>query len=113
MSDSLAIHDFQYASARHQEETAVSGMWLFLATEILFFGPLFLAWIYCRHANAPAFDVGAKQTELFIGTLNTALLITSSLAYSFGVAFIEAERRRPMIFIGVLRRSRRHWPADL
>ena len=97
MSEAIGGHDFQYSSARHQEEAAISGMWLFLATEMMFFGPLFLAWIYCRHAGPAAFDAGAKQTDLFIGTLNTALLITSSLAYSFGVALIGAERRRAMI----------------
>ena len=43
MSDAALPHEFQYASARHQSETAISGMWLFLATEILFFGALFLS----------------------------------------------------------------------
>jgi cytochrome c oxidase subunit III len=97
MSEAAARHDFQYSSMRHQVETAVSGMWLFLATEMMFFGPLFLAWIFSRHADSIAFDAGAKQTDLFIGTLNTVLLITSSLAYSFGVAFIEVGRRRALI----------------
>lgn len=98
MSEAIGGHDFQYSSARHQEEAAISGMWLFLATEMMFFGPLFLAWIFCRHADAAGFDAGARQTELFIGTLNTALLITSSLLYSLGVACIETERRRAMVF---------------
>ena len=97
MSEAVGDHAFQYSSARHQAESAVSGMWLFLATEMMFFGPLFLAWIFCRHADPAAFDAGARQTDLFIGTLNTALLITSSLSYSFGVAFIETGRRRAMI----------------
>ena len=46
MSETYAPHEFQYASARHQAETAISGMWLFLATEMLFFGGLLLSWIY-------------------------------------------------------------------
>jgi heme/copper-type cytochrome/quinol oxidase subunit 3 len=41
--------DFQYASRAHQGHTAIAGMWLFLATESLFFGALFLAWVYCRY----------------------------------------------------------------
>ena len=102
MSEAVSGHEFQYSTARHQAETAVSGMWLFLATEMMFFGPLFLAWVYCRHADPTAFDAGAKQTDLFIGTLNTALLITSSLAYSFGVFFIEAGRRRAMIQCSII-----------
>jgi cytochrome c oxidase subunit III len=96
MNEAAGAHDFQYSSARHQADTAVSGMWLFLATEVLFFGPLFLAWIYSRHWNGPGFDAGAHQTDLWIGTLNTVLLVTSSFLYSAGVAFIQAERRRAM-----------------
>ena len=64
MSEVSATQEFQYSSPRHQAESALSGMWLFLATEMLFFGPLFLAWIYSRHWNQPGFDAGAQQTEL-------------------------------------------------
>jgi cytochrome c oxidase subunit III len=85
-----ARQDFQYASPEHQADTAVAGMWLFLATEVLFFGGLILCWIYSRHWNPLGFDAGARQTELWLGTLNTAILITSSLAYTIGLAFIRA-----------------------
>jgi cytochrome c oxidase subunit III len=97
MSDAALPHQFQYASARHQSETAISGMWLFLATEILFFGALFLSWIYSRHWNQAGFDAGARQTELAIGTINTVILVTSSFVYSAGVAFIEAGNTRRLI----------------
>jgi cytochrome c oxidase subunit III len=97
MSDAALPHEFQYASARHQSETAISGMWLFLATEILFFGALFLSWIYSRHWNQPGFDAGARQTELAIGTINTVILVASSFVYSAGVAFIEAGNTRRLI----------------
>jgi cytochrome c oxidase subunit III len=97
MSDAALPHAFQYASARHQSETAISGMWLFLATEILFFGALFLSWIYCRHWNPAGFDAGARQTEIAIGTINTVILVTSSFVYSAGVAFIEAGNTRRLI----------------
>ena len=43
-------------------------IWLFLATEALFFGGLILSWIYSRHWNQIGFDVGARETELWIGT---------------------------------------------
>ena len=97
MCEASLPHGFQYASARHETETALSGMWLFLATEILFFGPLFLAWIYCRHLDMAGFDQGAKQTNLLLGTINTALLVTSSFAYSAGLAFIERDERRRLV----------------
>lgn len=95
MSDAAA-HQFQFASAEHQRETAISGIWLFLASEALFFGPIFLSWIYARHADPSAFDAGGRHTELMIGLTNTALLIASSFAYSVGLAFIGFGSRRGM-----------------
>jgi len=88
MTDTTVAHTFQYSSAQHQAQTAIAGMWLFLASEVLFFGVLFLAWIVCRHGNQPGFDAGAGDTDLVIGTANTATLVTSSAVYSAGAAFI-------------------------
>jgi heme/copper-type cytochrome/quinol oxidase subunit 3 len=42
VSEATLHHEFQYASAEHQADTAIAGMWLFLATEVLFFGVLSL-----------------------------------------------------------------------
>lgn len=97
MSDASLPHDFQYGGARHQEETAIAGMWLFLASEMLFFGALFLSWIYARHWNQAGFDAGAQQTDLTIGTINTAILVASSFVYSLGLAFIETGNKRRLI----------------
>lgn len=97
MASAAVGHDFQYSSPAHQAQTAIAGMWLFLATEVLLFGGLILCWIVSRHANPLGFDAGARETTLWIGTLNTALLITSSLFYSLGLAFIRAGNTRGMI----------------
>jgi cytochrome c oxidase subunit 3 len=94
MSAALTPHDFQYSSASHQANTAVSGMWLFLASEMLFFGVLFLSWIFCRHWNLAGFDAGAQQTDLTLGTINTVLLLTSSLTYALGSRCIETNNVR-------------------
>jgi cytochrome c oxidase subunit 3 len=97
MTGATASHTFQYGSARHQARTAISGMWLFLASEILFFGVLFLSWIFCRHWNQAGFDAGARQTELLFGTLNTVILVTSSAVYTAGAASIAAGDTRRLI----------------
>jgi cytochrome c oxidase subunit 3 len=86
----MARLDFQYASPTHQGETALAGMWLFLATEVLLFGGLILCWIYSRHWNPLGFDAGARETVLWIGTLNTAILISSSFTYALAFACIRA-----------------------
>lgn len=97
MVDSTLTHGFQYASGRHQAQTAIAGMWLFLATEVLLFGGLILSWIYSRHFNPVGFDAGARQTALAIGTVNTALLISSSFCYAMGVAFIRIGNTRALV----------------
>jgi cytochrome c oxidase subunit 3 len=96
MAEALA-HEFQYESARHQGESAVAGMWLFLATEVLFFGVLFLTWIYARHWNQSGFDLGAQHTNLTAGTLNTVLLVSSSAVYAAGLMCIRAGQRRGLL----------------
>jgi cytochrome c oxidase subunit 3 len=94
---SAVRHDFQYESPSHQAQTAIAGMWLFLATEVLFFGGLILSWIYSRHWNQIGFDAGARETKLWIGTLNTGILITSSFTYAAGLAWIRAGNTRRLI----------------
>ena len=72
-------------------DTALAGMWLFLASEVLFFGGLIVAWMFCRHWQPSGFNAGARETVLWIGTVNLFLLITSSFVYSTGLAFMEAD----------------------
>lgn len=102
MSTTTAFHTFQYGSADHQSSTAISGMWLFLASEMLFFGVLFLSWIFCRHWNPVGFDTGARQTDLALGTINSVLLLISSATYTAGTRSMEAGKVRGLIvFAGI------------
>jgi cytochrome c oxidase subunit 3 len=64
--------------------------WLFLATELLFFGPPFLLYTLYRSVHPIGFAVASGHAELFIGTLNTVLLLTSSAVFSVG---LEGARR--------------------
>jgi heme/copper-type cytochrome/quinol oxidase subunit 3 len=59
--------EFQYPSAEHQSKTAISGMWLFLATELLFFGALFYLWMMLRRWHLDGFGKAAPDTDLLIG----------------------------------------------
>jgi cytochrome c oxidase subunit III len=98
MSEDIAPHvHFQYADARHQADTAIAGMWLFLATEALFFGGLILAWLSCRHWQQAGFDAGGRETLIAFGTTNLALLITSSLVYSAGLEWIRLGQPRRLM----------------
>jgi cytochrome c oxidase subunit 3 len=75
----------QFTGPRQQYEAATLGMWLFLATEILFFGGVLTAYAVYRHAHAHAFVEGSKQLFTSIGTVNTLVLLTSSLTMALAV----------------------------
>jgi cytochrome c oxidase subunit III len=87
MSDHLsnpAVRE-QFEDAAQQHEAATLGTWTFLATEILFFGGLFMAYVAYRHAYSEAFAEGSRHVDLVFGTLNTAILLTSSLTMALAV----------------------------
>ena len=69
----------QYADLAQQGETAELGMWLFLATEILFFGGMIAAYLAYRITYPSDFIAAAKDTVIWIGSLNTLILLTSSV----------------------------------
>ena len=59
-------------------------MWIFLATEILFFGGMFTAYTIYRALHLPAFMTGSHLLEVKFGATNTAVLICSSLTMAHG-----------------------------
>jgi hypothetical protein len=69
-------------------------MWVFLATEVLFFGGMFLAYTLYRQAYPEIFHQGAKLMEFWPGTINTALLLTSSLFMAIADRAVLADRKR-------------------
>ncbi len=69
------------------------GMWAFIATEILFFGGLFIAYVIYRGAYPVAFAIGSRHLEFWIGTTNTVVLLTSSLSMALGDVMIKRGRR--------------------
>jgi len=75
----------QFQTLEQQKETATLGMWVFLVTEILFFGGLFLAYTINRHAYSTAFGIGGNMLDLTLGTANTVVLIASSLTMAMAV----------------------------
>ena len=54
-------------------------MWVFLASEVLFFGALMLTYTVCRIDHPAAFAAAGRETNIWYGTINTAMLLTSSL----------------------------------
>jgi cytochrome c oxidase subunit III len=77
-----------------QKEAAVIGMWLFLLTEILFFGGLFVAYMIYRIWYFEAFAEASRRLSLFWGGLNTAVLIGSSLTMALAVRAAQTNNRK-------------------
>jgi len=75
----------QYKTLDQQKETATLGMWIFLVTEILFFGGLFLTYAINRHEFPTAFGVGGNMLSLPLGFANTIVLIASSFTMAMSV----------------------------
>ncbi len=69
-------------------------MWLFLASEMLFFGGLVFVWVVLRITHPEGVAFGTAHTNLTIGSINTALLVTSSLALTIGVLNARQDRGR-------------------
>lgn len=75
----------QFETLEQQKDTATLGMWIFLATEVLFFGGLFLTYSINRHSYSAAFGVGSNTLDLKLGGFNTVVLILSSLTMAMAV----------------------------
>ncbi len=78
----LAHH---FDSLEQQADVASLGMWVFLVTEVLFFGGLFTSYLVYRSMYPHAFAVASEHTLIALGALNTAILITSSLTMALAV----------------------------
>jgi cytochrome c oxidase subunit 3 len=75
----------QFAELRQQNDVAQLGMWIFLSTEVLFFGGLFLLYDAYRFGYPVGFADAARHTNIVIGSINTAVLLTSSFAVAWAV----------------------------
>jgi cytochrome c oxidase subunit III len=76
-------HHFE--SLEQQKEASTIGMWLFLVTEVMFFGGLFAAYMLYRIWYPDAWHEGSLELDLVLGGLNTVVLIGSSLTMALAV----------------------------
>lgn len=75
----------QFDSAADRREASLLGMWVFLATELMFFGPLFVGYVHERLVNYAGFVAGSHHMHFWLGTINTGVLLTSSLTMALAV----------------------------
>ena len=84
----------QYKTMEQQRETASLGMWVFLSTEVLFFGGMFMTYTLNRSTYPDVFSEASKTITLWLGALNTIVLIASSLTMAMAVWSSQAGRKK-------------------
>ncbi|MDZ4661515.1 MAG: cytochrome c oxidase subunit 3 family protein [Pseudomonadota bacterium] len=89
MSTDKPHHLHHYESPEHQYSTAKQGVWVFMATEILMFGGLFVAYALYKNIYPEIFVFGSSLLDWRMGALNTVVLIASSLTMALGIHYIQ------------------------
>jgi len=90
-------HAHHYDSADHEYQSSKQGIWLFLCTEILMFGGLFVGYAIFHHIYPDIFKIGSTFTDWRMGAANTVVLLTSSLTMALGIYYTQTGNRSKAI----------------
>jgi cytochrome c oxidase subunit 3 len=90
----LAHH---FDNLEQQREATTLGMWVFLVTEVLFFSGMFMVYAVYRHWYPEAFAAASHELDVVLGTVNTTVLITSSLTMALAVHAAQVDQRRKLL----------------
>jgi len=82
-----------FTDAEQQRESSKLGIWIFLLTEVLFFGGLFCAYAVYRAWNPDMFHNANRHLDVALGALNTVVLITSSLTMALAIRSMQLGRK--------------------
>ena len=87
----------------HRDDLASkTGMWLFLFTEMLLFGGLFVVYSVYRFRNAQAFHLAAHELDVAIGTINTVILLVSSTTIAMSITAIQKHNKKlSLLLLGI------------
>jgi cytochrome c oxidase subunit III len=91
------FHDME-----QQKEASSLGMWIFLITEIMFFGGMFAAYLVYRHSYYDVFMWGSTSLNIWLGGINTVVLICSSLTMALAVHAAQLGMRKLLMFFLLL-----------
>ena len=93
-------HHFE--NMEQQREAGTLGMWIFLVTEIMFFGGMFLAYTLYRSTYPDSFASASNHLDITLGAVNTGVLILSSFTMAMAVYFTQVGKQRPQILCLIL-----------
>lgn len=92
----------QFSIPDQQRETAMVGIWVFLVSEVLLFGALFTAFTVYRLSDPQGFDLGSKDMDTILGSVNTGVLICSSFTMALSVYFAELGKQKSVALFLIL-----------
>jgi len=92
----------QFEDAAQQYEASTLGMWAFLLTEIMFFGGLFAGFFVYILGNSEAFAAASRHLDVALGTVNTLVLLGSSLTMALAVRGAQQGNRRDQVLFLIL-----------
>lgn len=90
-------HAHHFEDADQQREAGELGMWVFLVTEFMFFGGLFLGYLVYRYWYPHGFAEASRTMDVLLGTVNTAVLLTSSFTMALAVHAAHASQCRQLV----------------
>src|SRR5262249_10024472 len=99
-ADSALQHHFE--NMEQQREAGTLGMWVFLVTEIMFFGGMFLAYTLYRYKYPAAFASASNHLDIRLGAINTVVLIVSSFTMAMAVFSTQIGKQQSTIIFLVL-----------
>lgn len=97
MAEPQATLAHQFDDLDQQHEASSLGMWVFLATEIIFFGGLFTGYTAYRNTYPMGFAEGSHHTDVLLGAINTLVLISSSLTMALAVHSAQQGKRKALV----------------
>jgi cytochrome c oxidase subunit III len=100
-AETLALRE-QFDTEAQQKDASTLGMWIFLITEVMFFGGLFLAYTIYRGAYPEIFAIASGSLNVYIGAANTAVLLCSSFTMVLAVRAASLGARKALIVFLIL-----------
>jgi cytochrome c oxidase subunit 3 len=88
----------QFDDLEQQQGASNLGMWMFLATEVMFFGGLIVVYVVYRATSPGEFALASRHLKLWFGCVNTVVLLGSSLSMALAVRAAQLGRRRSLIW---------------
>ena len=98
----MSIQEQAITHVHRDDIGARMGMWLFLFTELILFGGMFILYSVYRYQYPEAFHLAAKELNTLVGTINTAILLTSSLTMALSIAAIQQNKKPLSILFQLL-----------